>query len=253
MSEPQRTYDHLPWGEVRDDEFVRERARITAEMLPSASGRFLDLGCGDGGATSELRETGQIVGLDYNAAALQHNPGITVRGNCSVLPFPRGCFETVVCGELLEHLPQKVYERTLQEIVRVSSRFIIVSVPFAEDLLIGQVRCPECGAEFHVDGHERSFRRDDMNRLLPGWRMRRFAMCGSLQARTPRFAMWLKERLGTERFPADATPCPRCTYGGPYPKTPNLVDRLASQLRKYFGKRRPYWMVCLYEREEERK
>ncbi len=84
--------------------------------------RALDLGCGDGRLTPELRAE-RVIGADPSAVALHRarrrapeaswvelTPG-------EALPFPDGAFELVLCAETLEHV--KDVQGLLSEVRRV--------------------------------------------------------------------------------------------------------------------------------------
>ncbi len=79
-------------------------------------GRVLDVGCGGGILTEALaREGAAVTGIDLGAAALeaarahQHISGVPVRYRRiaveTLAAEKPGAFETVVCMELLEHVP----------------------------------------------------------------------------------------------------------------------------------------------------
>lgn len=113
-----------------------ERFHATAAaLLVQANPRsILDAGCGEGIAMQTLlaRQTGYVAGLDGSLGALQiaeHiNPAKSfINGDLTGLPFPSDSFDLVVCMEVLEHLDQP--ERGLAELCRVSSRWLLLSVP----------------------------------------------------------------------------------------------------------------------------
>jgi SAM-dependent methyltransferase len=80
------------------------------ELLPEPGpGPVIDLGCGEGRGSRELRELGhRVVGADYSAtltrAAVASCPAIPVlRADAAALPFARECTDLVVaCMSLLD-------------------------------------------------------------------------------------------------------------------------------------------------------
>src|SRR5258708_13007025 len=64
-----------------------------------------------------------------------HDGGIQqltpTRGDVTDMPFADHSFDVVTMLEVLEHIPNT--QRTLAEICRVASRFIVLSVPSKED------------------------------------------------------------------------------------------------------------------------
>jgi len=95
----------------------------------------LDAGCGEGFTLSRLRKHKigkQLLGIDSAAAAINLGkklfPFINFkRENIYSLPYKNNFFDLVICCEVLEHLSDP--ERAIKEIVRVSKKFCLLSVP----------------------------------------------------------------------------------------------------------------------------
>lgn len=114
--------------------FHRNRRRVILNLLsryhnPSL---LLDLGCGTGLILSQLPSGS--VGLDINPYAVEmakrHAPQAElVIGDAENVPVRDGVFSTIICTEVLEHLPN--HERALQEIRRTltAKGRLIGSVP----------------------------------------------------------------------------------------------------------------------------
>ena len=89
--------------------------------------RWLDVGCGTGALSQTILERAaprEVVGVDpsevYVAHARAHlsDPRASVRvGDAQALPFPDAAFDTVVCGLVLNFVPDK--QRALGEMRRV--------------------------------------------------------------------------------------------------------------------------------------
>ena len=101
----------------------RRRAARAAE--PPAGGRALDVACGSGKLTAELRRLsggGLVIGVDFSAQMLQiaarHEPGSQyVRGDCLSLPFSDCVFDAVTVAFGLRNFADP--ERGLLEMRRV--------------------------------------------------------------------------------------------------------------------------------------
>jgi hypothetical protein len=85
-------------------------------------GRVLDVGC-DQRYLNKLRPDLDYVGMDQNEVADLSVDLETMER----LPFEDGEFDTVVCCDVLEHLDR--LHHTLGELVRVSRRHLIISLP----------------------------------------------------------------------------------------------------------------------------
>ena len=96
----------------------------------------LDVGCGEGvpllNILSELHSNHCINGVDFDEIKLlmiKNNipQGNFVKGNIYNLPYKNKTFDLILCLEVLEHLPFP--QKALEEIKRVSSQDILLSVP----------------------------------------------------------------------------------------------------------------------------
>jgi SAM-dependent methyltransferase len=107
-------------------EISSAKLSIDVDLLPSgASARVLDVGCGDGRhLRAAAARGGRAIGVDYDADALRSTRTALDRaridlivGDASHLPFRAGTFDTVICTETLEHLPDDA--GAMREIARV--------------------------------------------------------------------------------------------------------------------------------------
>jgi ubiquinone/menaquinone biosynthesis C-methylase UbiE len=94
----------------------RRRFAIIESMLRKHRA-ILDIGCG---SSEIIRSLPAMVGLDVNVGKLRFlrstNPRL-VRGSAFALPFRRGSFSTVVCSEVIEHIPMN--DSLFEEMARV--------------------------------------------------------------------------------------------------------------------------------------
>ena len=110
--------------------------KIAALARQSEAACFLDAGCGEGFVINYLRQINpvrQAIGGDFNTEALLwgrahvgHQSPL-VNFDLHHLPFPDNSFPLVMSLEVLEHLPDS--QAGLRELARVSSRYVLLSVP----------------------------------------------------------------------------------------------------------------------------
>lgn len=154
--------DHVP----RADEAEKLAAFIM--MLPGNL-RLLDVGCGTGWMVEALKEKNEMVmGLDPSLAGLKWAPAAAGRvvGSGLFLPFRDGSFDGAICSEVLEHHPDGALEAAIGELSRISRRYVLVSVPYAENRELNMVRCDRCLRRFHSSLHLRSFREAELIELF---------------------------------------------------------------------------------------
>jgi 2-polyprenyl-3-methyl-5-hydroxy-6-metoxy-1,4-benzoquinol methylase len=124
-------------------EFHRRRTKLTVDLVREAvslrqnTPQILDLGCGQGHITENIRQSlkgAEITGLDYSISAIEyateHFPQIDFAvGDAYDSPYATGYFDVVVCNNLWEHVPDPLF--LLSRIRRIikPGGYIIVSTP----------------------------------------------------------------------------------------------------------------------------
>lgn len=97
----------------------------------------LEVGCGEGFVLDYLikrNPTLRLVGIDSNPSAIRMASQITARrityacADGQHIPYPDGAFEMVIISEVLEHVQTDPTD-ILREAMRVSRRFLLITVP----------------------------------------------------------------------------------------------------------------------------
>lgn len=104
---------------------LRELSRDVAAALQTYAGpELLDLGCGDKPYAGSAPHVRRWIGFDADS-----NASADVHGSADALPFPDASFDTVLCTQVLEHVPKP--DAVLEECARVlrPGGTLIVSVP----------------------------------------------------------------------------------------------------------------------------
>ena len=94
----------------------RRRYKIITDFCAGA-GSVLDVGCG---SSRICRDIPQAIGVDIQmnrVRYMQRYSDMFVNATVYALPFQDGCFDCVICSELIEHLPPG--EEHLGELIRV--------------------------------------------------------------------------------------------------------------------------------------
>ena len=125
-----KEFENKRWREG-DQAFVFRHAKAL-EMVEKGQ-KVLDIACGDGLLLSALAQKGvSASGIDISEEGVKkcREKGLDVSVvdiATENLPFADGTFDTVVMLDVLEHVYAP--ETLLQEAVRVSKKYIIISVP----------------------------------------------------------------------------------------------------------------------------
>lgn len=129
----------------------------------------VDVGCGRGDFLKLINPDYQIGGTEVNKERVDYcnqalgQEAVKVNNLDERLDFKDGSFDTVICLEVLEHLvdPQKA----LKELVRISRKRIIITVPFNEKMW--WCRCVHCAEYTPVSGHLHTFNMENIRGFIP--------------------------------------------------------------------------------------
>lgn len=254
------------WELERYQPIEFERAAITINWIPEETESVLDLGCGNGIITNQILKN-KVVGVDRSVSALTHVSVLKCQADICYLPFPSDSFDIVLCSEVIEHIPNHNYHQALQEIVRVASKHILITVPYKEDLQAQTVICPSCGCVFHKTYHMRGYFENDLIKLFEynnqKWTLVRISAIGQSKSRLfgstiKRLTRIIAPQLIEYPF---LTICPQCGYRrhgnsitDEFRTNKKKLDMNVIQLLKKIWPVRsiPSWWIALYKRNEDK-
>lgn len=245
------------WKELTFAE--RLRAKVSASLVPEDILSILEVGCGDGRVTNLLLDDRRlVVGCDISRTALSHVEAHRVRASVDKLPFRGKSFDGVAAFEVLEHLPDDILKVALDEIKRVTSRYVLLSVPFREHGWAQMVRCAKCGRKYNAYGHLQFFSTARVRRLLlPEFHLVALTLLsvhGCHFGSAPNWLYWFAKQVGGAWFPAGHALCPSCNAKEKVSSQGNIVGTLVTRLIWHLEKRifndKPTWIIALYERQE---
>lgn len=121
------------------ERYDRDTSNANAIALPVwrhfPVAKTLDVGCATGFVVEALAELGiDSVGTDLSYWAVEH-PADGAKGRLRQgdlldgLPFADGEFELSTCLEVLEHMPPSMIPAVLREIRRVTSKYVVATIP----------------------------------------------------------------------------------------------------------------------------
>ena len=235
-----------------------ERIEMTINSIPSGVSSILDVGCGDGRITNRLASSyPQVVGVDISKEALKHVQTKVIRASAEHLPFKNRSFDLVLTTELLEHLPEVTYRKALGEIKRIAKHWILMGVPWREQLTVAQARCIRCGTVFHVNYHHRSFNASQLKKLFaPEFKLVEIKLTGGERAYYVPLLLWIKRHIGGIWTRTPTTVCPICNthlYPGDFPER-NAVSALCDKWNeriKHHKMSEKSHVIALYQRQGE--
>ncbi len=237
----------------REVERVSRLFGLMARSGPTA----LDVGARDGHLSLLLAERFErVVALDLNLPDVAHPRVDCVQGNAAQLGYPDRSFHTVVCAEVLEHIPPAQLPRVCRELVRVADRHVVIGVPFKQDLRVDACTCRTCGAVNPPWGHVNSFDLERLVRLMDGLVPARVDYVGRTRSVTNAVSAALQRYAGNPygTYEQDE-PCIQCGQRLLPPAERNFTQKVATKLA-HWGTTlqmaatpwRANWIHVLFER-----
>ncbi len=186
------------------DPLELSRVRLVERLWPREQiSSALDAGCGDGFLCSQWalrRHLNDIWGVDLVERRVRRAQAAVPQGHFAVqsvfeLAFPDRRFDLVSLVETIEHLEQPL--EALLEAVRVSRRYVVVTVPYREAIEANQFLCPHCLRRSHPAGHLQSFDEARLSALFEetGLRVIRMRIQCYLKIQTHPLFGWLPKPL----------------------------------------------------------
>ena len=108
------------------------------EMAKTLKGPVLDFGCGRGLMVAALRAVGiEAHGLELDTPAIRQcaPADVTLYDGTFPSPLEAGRFASVICSEVLEHIPN--YEAAVSEIARLAGETVLITAPDASAIPLG--------------------------------------------------------------------------------------------------------------------
>lgn len=241
----------MQWRVARKSDYQPERVERTVAAIPSQVQSILEVGCNRGQVANELHCHGvRVFGLDIDGEALRHASCPKVHADGRALPAKDRSVDMVLLAECLEHLDGGGLSRASQEAERVAGRYILVSVPWKQNLAQGLMLC-RCGDTFHSYGHIQRFDAPRLQHLFREFTMVQSVFVG---ARRPSVVAVSRLRhLGGRYASWEGAVCPKCGNTD-FPHVPRnrwtVVAGLMELAVSAFPVSVPIWVLALYRRRD---
>ncbi len=246
---------NLELSQYRNSPVEQARVRDLLALLPPDVTSTLDIGARDGYITCRIADQlGPVTALDLNTPSITDPRIACVAGDVTALAFDDAAFDLVVCSEVLEHILP--LEQACQQLARVAGRYLVIGVPYRQDIRLDRSTCQQCGTINPPWGHVNSFDEARLGRLFPGFRLARHTLVGVGAKPTNWLSCLLMDLAGNPygTYVQDE-PCIGCggALGTPAPRHlgKKVLTRLAVYARRAsapFTPARARWIHMLLER-----
>lgn len=166
-------------------------------LLPAGGNSALDIGARDGFISRLLADRfSMVTALDLELPSIQHERIQCVKGDITALSFADASFNLVFCAEVLEHIPTHMLGTACRELVRVSKEYVLIGVPYKQDLRVGRTTCGNCGKVNPPWCHVNRFDENRLSELFPGFTVAKQSFVGETDAQTNLLSCALMDLAG---------------------------------------------------------
>lgn len=210
----------------------RELARVGGlmSMVPEGLDTALDIGARDGFLSRLLAARVQhVTALDLEQPTFTHPRVTCVKGDATEMTFARRSFDLVLCAEVLEHIP--ALEQACEELQRVSAKYLLIGVPYRQDIRLGRTTCQHCGARNPPWGHVNSFDEARLEALFPEFVSERVEFVDATRERSNWLAAALLDYAGNPFGTyCQQEPCGACGKHVGQPRARSFAQKVATKI-----------------------
>lgn len=241
----------------RESPKERERIGDLFSLMPKRGESVLDIGAREGYLSRLLTERfDSVTALDVEAPDIAHPSVACVQGDVRALDMPANRFEMVLCAEVLEHLPPDMLARACAELSRVAREWVLIGVPYRQDLRFGRSVCAGCGRINPPYGHVNSFDERRLISLFPDLSVEKISFVSETGDRTNRVSAFLMDVAGNPYGTYDQEEgCVDCGARLSAPESRGLGGRLAAFAAHHlrhavnrFRRPQPNWIHILFRK-----
>jgi SAM-dependent methyltransferase len=238
--------------ELPDKEIIR--ITETIDTIPQDVVSILEVGCGNGSLSKPICNKFKLTGIDIDNDIIKTFPGKKITADVANLPIREAKFDLVLVPEVLEHLEDESLISALKEILCVAKKYILITVPFEENLSAQWVKCSKCAHIFHVWGHVNRFDLGTLKNLFKDDTLlieKRFL--SPKERRVPSLLYDIAKKLGNAWGTnlSDHILCPKCR-SKPFQCEGNLLGKILIKLiwriKRVSPLKNPIWIGCLYKK-----
>lgn len=201
-------------------------------LLPEGGNSVLDIGARDGFISRLLADHfSMVTALDLEQPSIEHERIQCVRGDITALHFADDSFTLVFCAEVLEHIPTHLLETACRELARVAKEYVLIGVPYKQDIRVGRTTCGSCGKVSPPWGHVNTFDENRLSELFPGFTVAKQSFVGETGAKTNPLSCALMDKAGNPYYGtySQEESCSHCGANLTSPPERNLLQKVLTK------------------------
>ena len=250
-------YEEFDWEGFKE-ESIKGKIRKILEVIPEDVHSIIDIGCGNGLITNVLGKNYDVTAVDRSEKALSFVKTKKIKASSDNIPVEDASFDMVFSSELLEHLEDETFEKTIKEFKRLTKKYLFITVPNDENPDKLSIKCPSCQFIYNSPSHLRSFKPQDFNELFPEYKMISSFTFGKKVRYYNRQLLHLKKRVSPARswtpyywMPENKrkTICPNCEHEFENLYKFNIMAAFIDMLNVIVSPKKSYWLFVLLEKK----
>jgi hypothetical protein len=204
-------------------------------LIPGGGNTALDVGARDGHFSRLLAEKYEsVTALDLEKPSLFHKNTQCVQGDVAHFEFSDDSYDLVFCAEVLEHIPSPLLDKACSELSRVSKEYLLVGVPYKQDIRVDRTTCYTCGRKNSPWGHVNRFDEKRLGKLFPEFKTCEVSFVGKTSSRTNVISTILMDLAGNPYGTYNQEePCLYCNNSLIPPPDRSLLQKVSTRLAFY--------------------
>lgn len=246
--------------EYRNSASEKSRVSDLMSLLPEGGNSVLDIGARDGFISRLLADHfSMVTALDLEQPSIEHERIQCVKGDITALLFADDSFTLVFCAEVLEHIPTHLLETACRELARVAKEYLLIGVPYKQDIRVGRTTCGSCGKVSPPWGHVNTFDENRLSELFPGFTVAKQSFVGETAAKTNPLSCALMDKAGNPYGTySQEESCSHCGANLTSPPERNLLQKVLTKAafigmsaQRPFLTPHPNWIHLLLRKRTE--
>ncbi len=224
--------DTMDLTAYRNNEQEKTRIADLMRMVPETVKSVIDIGARDGFLSKELTNyCPSVTALDLEMPVIDHPNVRCLKGDATALQFPDASFDLVFCSEVLEHIPSPALEQACSELGRIADQYVLIGVPYMQDIRHGRTTCYSCGKTNPPWAHVNSFDETRLKLLFPDFEVVRINFVGKGEPGTNNLSAYLLNLAGNPFGTyIQEEPCVHCGMRLKPPPSRNLTQKVLTRV-----------------------
>ncbi len=250
-------YDKFDWEQLKAEN-LQKKITIIKDFIPEDVKTIIDIGCGNGIITNALSDIYDITGVDRSETALKFLKTKKILANAENIPVEDNSFDMVFSSEMLEHLEDNTLSLSISEMKRLSKKYILISVPNAENPKKNSIECPKCKHIYPRSYHLQSFNLNKISKLFSEYEVVKSVTAGKKVRYYHPLILSIKHRFSPSKswipyyWISDKqrqSICPKCENEFTFPYKFHLIATTCDLVNITLSKKKPYWLIILLKKK----